>query len=192
MSKAGFVKLNEQRKRRGEQLFANPRNVAAGSVRQLDPKVAAARPLDAFLYDVEEISTIIPKTQEKELALLARLGLPVERHAYHAETIEDVITFWKKWHDKRDGRDFLIDGIVVKVNEREKQELLGHTGKGPRYAIALKFAAEQVTTVIEDIGLQIGRTGKLTPVAHLKPVSVAGTTVARATLHNEDYILEKD
>ncbi len=193
MSRAGFVKLNERRARLGEQLFANPRNIAAGSVRQLDPAVAAARPLDAFLYDIEGLSVEWPKTQSEELSYLRSLGLPVNRHAKQAKSVEDIIAYWKSWDEQRRAKeDYLIDGVVVKVEKRSHQEALGHTGKGPRYAIAFKFAAEQVTTVIEDIGLQIGRTGKLTPVAHMRPVSVAGTTVARATLHNEDYIKEKD
>lgn len=194
MSKKGFEELNRRRKRSGEPLFANPRNVAAGSVRQLDPKVAAERPLRAFLYDIGSISgKSVPKTQSEELDYIRRLGLPTNTHSQHADSIEEVLSMWKEWGGtRRDRVDYLIDGIVVKVEDRRQQEVLGFKGKGPRYAIALKFAAEQVTTVIEDIGLQIGRTGKLTPVAHLVPVSVAGTTVARATLHNEDFIKEKD
>ncbi len=193
MTRSGFKKLNQLRRRNGEPEFANPRNAAAGAVRQLDPKIAQSRPLGAFLYDIERFSEAFPKTQTDELMVLAKLGLPVNTHSIHADTLAEVIKYWNDWHGaKRENEDYLIDGVVVKVEERRQQELLGHTGKGPRYAIALKFAAEQVTTTIEDIGLQIGRTGKLTPVAHLAPVSVAGTTVARATLHNEDFITEKD
>lgn len=192
MSRAGFKRLNRARKEKGEPEFANPRNAAAGSVRQLDPKVAAARPLGAFLYDLERYSKAFPATQSLELKELRELGLPVNPHSEHADSIEEVIAYWKAWERTRDKQDYLIDGVVVKVEDRAQQEALGHTGKGPRYAIALKFAPEQVTTVIENIGLQIGRTGKLTPVAHLAPVAVAGTTVARATLHNEDFIKEKD
>ena len=193
MSKMGFKKLNQARKDRGEALFANPRNAAAGSIRQLDPAVTKERPLGAFLYDVEEYSKEFPETQYKELKLVKELGLSVNPHSEEVDSIDKVIAYWKKWGGaRREKEDYLIDGIVVKVSSREQQRLLGHTGKGPRYSIAFKFAAEQVTTVIEDITLQLGRTGKLTPVAHLKPVSVAGTTVARATLHNEDFILSKD
>jgi len=193
LSRSGFKKLNAAREASGEPLFANPRNAAAGSVRQLDPSVSASRPLGAFLYDLERLSEPFPATQSEELGVLAKLGFPVNKHSKHADTIEQVIAFWKRWQGAaREKEDYLIDGVVVKVESRRQQELLGHTGKGPRFAIALKFAAEQVTTTIEDIGLQIGRTGKLTPVAHLVPVSVAGTTVARATLHNEDFITEKD
>lgn len=193
MSRKGFEKLNRERKKAGAPLFANPRNIAAGSIRQLDPAVAAARPLGAFLYDVELISVPMPSRQTEELAHLRALGLPVNPHEAEAKDIDAVIAYWKQWQGKmREKEDYLIDGVVVKVNERAYQQALGHTGKGPRYAVALKFPAEQVTTIIEDITLQVGRTGKLTPVAHLRPVAVAGTTVARATLHNEDFIKEKD
>ncbi|MBP6860135.1 MAG: NAD-dependent DNA ligase LigA [Candidatus Pacebacteria bacterium] len=195
MSRAGFQKLNAARRRAGEPEFANARNVAAGSVRQLDPRVTAERPLGAYLYDINLLAGAdMPVTQTKELALIKELGLPVNRHSVHADTIDEVLAFWKEWGDekKRDEEDYLIDGVVVKLESRRQQELLGYTGKAPRFALAIKFAAEQVTTVLEDIGLQLGRTGKLTPVAHLRAVSVAGTTVARATLHNEDFIRQKD
>lgn len=194
MSRRGFAKLNQERAVRGEALFANARNIAAGSVRQLDPAVAAKRPLGAFLYDIGSLAGApMPETQSEELAYLHSLGLPVEKHSISAKNVEEILAFWGEWHGAlREKQDYLIDGIVMKVESRRQQELLGYTGKGPRYAIALKFAAEQVTTVLEDIGLQLGRTGKLTPVAHLKPVSVAGTTVARASLHNEDFIRDKD
>jgi DNA ligase (NAD+) len=188
-----FVKLNEERARRGEPLFANPRNMAAGSIRQLDPRAAAARPLDIFVYDLASLSGgSLPGTQEEELALLADVGFPTNRHAQHVRSVEEIIAFWEEWIPKREKESYLIDGIVLKVNERRFQEALGYTGKAPRFAIAFKFPAEQVTTIVEDITLQVGRTGVLTPVAHLRPVSVAGTTVSRATLHNEDFIKEKD
>lgn len=193
MSRAGFLRVNEERASRGEPLFANPRNIAAGSIRQLDAGVAAARPLGAFLYDIEGTSAPFPKSQKEELMFLRSLGLPVNIHERTAASVEEIIAYWKEWDGaRREKEDYLIDGIVVKVDARAHQDALGHTGKGPRFAIALKFPAEQVTTVVEDITLQVGRTGKLTPVAHLAPVSVAGTTVARATLHNEDFIKEKD
>lgn len=193
MSRAGFLKLNQERKKKGEPEFANPRNAAAGSIRQLDASVTASRPLGAFLYDIEGYGKEVPRTQDEELDLLRQLGLPVNPHDAVARSADEIIAIWKEWQGaRREKEDYLIDGIVVKVRSRAQQQLLGHTGKGPRYAIALKFAAEQVTTVLEDIGLQVGRTGKLTPVAHLRPAKVAGTTVARATLHNEDFIREKD
>jgi DNA ligase (NAD+) len=193
MSKDGFKKLNRERERAGKPLFANPRNVAAGSVRQLDPGVAAKRPLHAFLYDLEQGDETFPDTQQDELQYLRALGLPVNPHDESFKDIDGVISFWETWEGKkREAEDYLIDGIVVKVALRRQQELLGHTGKGPRYAIALKFPAEEVTTIVESIELQVGRTGKLTPVANLRPTLVAGSTVSRATLHNEDFIKEKD
>lgn len=191
MGKKGFAALNKKREKEGEALFANPRNAAAGSIRQLDPAIAANRPLRASLYDLARGPEVCA-TQSEELAYLKKLGFPVEKHWQGGLSIDQVIAYWKKWQDKKENLDCLIDGVVVKVEEREHQEVLGYTGKGPRFAIAFKFPAEQVTTVIADISLQVGRTGVLTPVAHLDPVSVAGTTVSRATLHNEDFIIEKD
>lgn len=193
LSRRGFEKLNKERERAGEPRFANPRNAAAGSIRQLDPKIAAARPLGVFLYDVAQTSEGLPGTQTEELDYLKALGLPVNPEHIHAATILDAQKYWLKWQGKaREQVDYQLDGIVIKVEERATQELLGYTGKAPRYAIAYKFPPEQVQTVLEDISLQVGRTGKLTPVAHLRPVLVAGSTVARATLHNEDFIKERD
>ncbi len=201
MSKRHFDKLNKDRRARGEELFANPRNVAAGSIRQLDPKVTRARKLDSFIYDISSISgVILPKDQEGELKLLKELGFNVNMNFKKFNNIDGVIKYWKLWdlpagrqeERRRDNEDYLIDGIVVKVNLRESQDRLGYTGKSPRFGIAFKFKAEQVTTVVEDITLQIGRTGVLTPVAMLKPVLVAGSVVSRATLHNEDEIARKD
>lgn len=200
LTKSGFAKLNTEREKKGEALFANPRNAAAGSIRQLDPGIAASRPLGVFLYDIDRLGDgsaaserSMPPTQEEELAYIKELGLPVNPNSIVAKGVDEVLSFWKSWDEKkRQKEDYQIDGIVIKVNDREQQELLGYTGKGPRFSIALKFPAEQVTTVVEDIVLQVGRTGTVTPVAQLRPVSVAGTTVARATLHNEDFIKEKD
>ena len=193
LTRSGFKKLNDEREKEGQPLFANPRNAAAGSIRQLDSGIAAKRPLGVFLYDLDTLSEPMPDTQMHELAYIAELGLPTNPHAVLAKSVEEIMAVWKKWQEKaRDREDYQIDGIVIKVNEREYQEALGYTGKGPRFSIALKFPAEQVTTVVEDIVLQIGRTGVVTPVAQMRPVSVAGTTVARATLHNEDFIKEKD
>lgn len=193
MGKRGLAALNKKRKKAGEGEFANPRNAAAGAIRQLDPKLAAARPLDTFIYDLAQTSGAIPHSQAEELELLRSFGFKVNKHFMHAANIEDVIAFWKVWHGaKREKEDYLIDGVVVKVNERAFQEALGYTGKAPRFAVAFKFPAERVTTVVEDIALQIGRTGILTPVAHLRPVTVAGVMVSRATLHNEDQIARLD
>lgn len=193
LTKSGFAKLNKEREKAGEPLFANPRNAAAGSIRQLDPAIAAARPLGAFLYDVAVTSEELPSTQTAELEYLEKLGLPTNPEHVHAASLEDIFRYYQKWNGpRREKVDYQLDGIVIKVESRREQEMLGYTGKAPRFAIAYKFPAEQVQTVIEDITLQVGRTGKLTPVAHMQPVSVAGTTVARATLHNEDFITSKD
>ncbi|MDB5237432.1 MAG: NAD-dependent ligase [Parcubacteria group bacterium] len=193
LTRSGFKKLNAIREKEGQPLFANPRNAAAGSIRQLDSNIAAKRPLGVFLYDLDTLSEPMPDTQMHELEYIASLGLPTNDGAVLASSVEEIMKIWKKWQGKaRDKADYQIDGIVIKVNEREYQEALGYTGKGPRFSIALKFPSEQVTTVVEDIVLQIGRTGVVTPVAQMKPVAVAGTIVARATLHNEDFIKEKD
>ncbi|KND51389.1 MAG: DNA ligase, NAD-dependent [Parcubacteria bacterium C7867-001] len=193
LTRSGFIALNKKREAEGLPLFANPRNAAAGSIRQLDSRIATERPLGIFLYDIDATSAPFPKTQSDELAFLTSLGLPTEPHHLHTKAIDDVIDFWKQWQGSaREKIDYQLDGVVIKVDERAQQEALGFTGKGPRFAVALKFPAEQVTTIVEDITLQVGRTGVLTPVAHLRPVAVAGTTVARATLHNEDFIKEKD
>lgn len=193
LTRSGFAKLNALRQAQGEPLFANPRNAAAGSIRQLDPKIAAERPLGVFVYDVAVTSEALPATQSDELAYLAKLGLPVNKEYRHVDTLDEVFAYWRTWQGSaREKVDYQIDGIVLKVESRAVQELLGYTGKAPRFAIAYKFPPEQVETVVEAITLQVGRTGKLTPVAHLVPVAVAGTVVARATLHNADFIQEKD
>lgn len=186
-----LARINGEREKKGEPLFANPRNAAAGSIRQLDPRIAGARKLDTFIYELASTSESYPKDQVRELEYLKELGFKVNKHCTVSD-IEGVIDFWKTWKEKGRTQDYWVDGIVVKVNERIYEERLGYTGKGPRFAIAFKFPAEQVTTVVEGIVLQVGRTGVLTPVAHLKPVSVAGTTVSRATLHNEDEIVRLD
>lgn len=192
MSEHALAETNRQRKKSGEPLFANPRNAAAGAIRQLDPKIAASRKLDTFIYDIAQSSEPLPPTQREELEQLRGLGFKVNSHFELAGSIEEVFDYWETWRKKSKSQGYWVDGIVVKVNERRYQEALGYTGKAPRFAIAYKFPAEQVTTVVEGIALQIGRTGVLTPVAHLRPVSVAGTTVSRATLHNEDEIKRLD
>jgi DNA ligase (NAD+) len=192
MAKSVLEKINKERENQGEEPFANPRNVAAGSIRQLDPNITASRELDSFVYDIARTDKDMPATQSEELDELDSLGFQVNPHRLVTKSIEDVIAHWKKWQTKAPKEDYLIDGLVIKVNEREYQEALGYTARGPRFGIAFKFPAEQVTTVVEDITLQIGRTGVLTPVAHLRPVLVAGSTVSRATLHNEDEIKRLD
>lgn len=192
MSEDALERTNKQRGKDGEPLFANPRNAAAGSIRQLDPKIAASRGLDTFIYDVAETSEELPETQAEELEYLKKLGFKVNPYVEVAHSADEVIAYWKKWGKKNKSQGYWIDGVVVKVNARRGQEELGYTGKAPRFAVAFKFEAEQVTTVVEDIVLQVGRTGVLTPVAHLRPVLVAGSTVSRATLHNEDEINRLD
>jgi DNA ligase (NAD+) len=194
LGKNNFEKLNRERKKKKEMLFANPRNAAAGTIRQLDPKIVVGRKLDNFIYDIAQLNKNekMPETQIEELKYLQGIGFKVNENFKLCQNIEEVINYWKFWRNKKDKKDYLIDGVVVKVNEIKYQDSLGFTGKAPRFAIAFKFPAEQVTTVVEDIVLQIGRTGVLTPVAHLRPVLVAGSTVSRATLHNEDEIKRLD
>lgn len=190
LSKKQLQKINTQRRKDDQSEYANPRNLAAGTIRQLDPKIAAQRKLDTFIYDIsfgEE-----NPSQHSELERLKKLGFKVNAEYVVCKNIVDVISFWKAWHKKKDKQTYVIDGVVVKVNEVAHQEALGHTGKGPRFALAIKFPAEQATTVVEDIQLQVGRTGAVTPVAHLRPVLIDGSVVGRATLHNEDEINRLD
>jgi len=192
MSERVLKEINKSRLKSGEPEFANPRNAAAGTIRQLDPKVAAQRKLDTFIYDVARTSEPLPKTQYEELQYLQNLGFKVNKHFMRAGSVEEILSYWQKWQKKSKAEGYWIDGVVIKVNEHESQQELGFTGKAPRFAVAFKFPAEQVTTVVEDIVLQVGRTGVLTPVAHLRPVLVAGSVVSRATLHNEDEIRRLD
>jgi DNA ligase (NAD+) len=193
ISKNDFLKITEEQKRKGEEIFANPRNAAAGSVRQLDPKVAAERNLSAFFYELGKNNLERPpKTQHETLEFFQDTGLMVNKEYRHFGNIDDVVEFLKNWHKERDNLPFQIDGIVIKVDDKEQQKILGFTAKAPRFMIAYKFPAEQSTTKILDIHVQVGRTGALTPVAVLQPVRVAGSTISRATLHNEDEIKKKD
>ncbi len=192
-----FSRINKEREKNEEPLFANPRNAAAGSVRQLDPEVTRKRKLSFFSYDIDYIDGITlkgnsPETQEAELKLLEKLGFRVNPHYVHCKDLDAVIVYCKKWGPKKLKMEYGMDGVVVKVNEVSLQKSLGHTAKAPRYGIAYKFPAEEATTVVEDIQLQVGRTGVLTPVAHLRAVRIAGSTVSRATLHNEDQIKRLD
>lgn len=190
IGKKQLERINKERQKVGKEVYANPRNLAAGTIRQLDPKVAAERKLDTFIYDISQGEEVA--TQADELARLSELGFKVSNKYKVCQSIDEVIAFWHHWHDKKDKEDYLVDGVVVKVNERAYQNALGYTGKGPRFAVAIKFPAEQTTTVVEDIQLQVGRTGVVTPVAHLRPTLIAGSTVSRATLHNEDQIKRLD
>ncbi len=185
-------KINKERQKNGEPLYANTRNLAAGAIRQLDPKISASRKLNAFVYDIELLDTLMPKTQSEELSFLQKVGFEINPNFAVFDNLNGVEKFYQSWIKKRKGLDYGLDGIVIKINSRKIQEALGYTAKSPRWGVAYKFPAEQVITVIEDIVLQVGRTGVLTPVAHLRPVVVAGSTVSRATLHNEDEIRRLD
>ncbi|MDO9231353.1 MAG: NAD-dependent DNA ligase LigA [bacterium] len=205
LSKSELKRINSARKIQNEAQFANSRNAAAGSIRQLDPKVAASRKLDSFVYDIDFLALSpalsrvqerglmkIPQTQMEELILLEKLGFNVNQERKLCKNIEEIQKFYDSWKNRKDKEDYGIDGIVIKINSKKIQDALGYTGKSPRWGVAYKFPAEKVTTVIEDIKIQVGRTGALTPVAHLRPTVVAGSTVSRATLHNEDEIKRLD
>lgn len=193
MAKDVFDSLNKERERNGEALFANPRNAAAGAIRQLDSRIAKERRLGCFIYDLSAAEDMaLPATQAEELEVLDSLGFRVNKNWKHLRSVREVFPFHKHWYEHKEKENYWIDGVVLKLNSRRWQELVGHTGKAPRWAIAYKFPAEQVTTVVEDITVQIGRTGALTPVAHLRPVIVAGSTVSRSTLHNQDEIERLD
>lgn len=190
--KEKFKELNIQQEENGLALFANPRNAAAGSLRQLDSNITAKRPLDIFIFNLQEIIDKDIYTHSEALEYLKTLGLKVSpmRNVYSSmEAVWDEISVW---HDKRHELDFEIDGIVIKVNDLAQRAMLGETAKAPRWAIAYKFPAERQLTQIEDIIVQVGRTGTITPTAILTPVRIAGSTVSRATLHNEDFIKAKD
>ncbi|HHW44993.1 MAG TPA: NAD-dependent DNA ligase LigA, partial [Desulfotomaculum sp.] len=192
MSKEAFLRLNEAREEAGEPLFANPRNAAAGSLRQLDPSVTASRQLSIFLYGIGEAAGITFQTHFQTLSVLRELGFPVNRHHRLFNHMDDVVQYCRRWQQERFDLPYAIDGLVIKVNSLEQQDRLGATMKSPRWAIAYKFPAEQARTRVVDIILRVGRTGVLTPTAILEPVRLAGTTVSRATLHNEDIIRERD
>lgn len=187
-----FKKLNKKREKNGEPLFANPRNAAAGSLRQLDSSITASRPLDVFFYAVGRVEGARFETQDELLRILPKLGLRVNPHVRVCKTIEDTIDYYKDMMQKRDSLAYGIDGVVLKVNDFAQQEMLGAISRSPRWALAVKFPARQETTKILDIIVQVGRTGALTPVAVMEPVNVGGVTVSRATLHNQDEIDRKD
>ncbi|MFR4163614.1 MAG: NAD-dependent DNA ligase LigA [Paraclostridium sordellii] len=192
ISKENFEKINEQQEENGLQLFANPRNLAAGTLRQLDSKLTAKRPLDIFIFNLEYMQNEKFKTHSQSLEYLSNLGFKVSPNFKICKTIEDVIEHIEYWTINRSDLSFEIDGMVIKVNDLEEREQMGYTAKSPRWAIAYKFPAEQKKTKLKDIIVEVGRTGTITPTAILEPVRLAGTVVARATLHNEDYINEKD
>lgn len=192
MPRRSFIHLNNEKEENGEQPFANPRNAAAGSLRQLDSKLAAKRKLSVFLYSVNDLTEFNATTQSEALEELDQLGFKTNQERERVSDIEGVLNYIEKWTSKRESLSYDIDGIVIKVNDLSQQEEMGYTQKSPRWAIAYKFPAEEVITKLLDIELSIGRTGVVTPTAILEPVKVAGTTVSRASLHNEDLIHERD
>ncbi|EPZ38200.1 NAD-dependent DNA ligase LigA [Anoxybacillus ayderensis] len=192
MPRKSFEKLNEKRKMNGEELFANPRNAAAGSLRQLDPKIVASRQLDIFVYGVVHAEELGFNSHSEALRYLDELGFKTNCARQVCETIDDVLSYIERWHAERGKLPYDIDGIVIKVDSFAQQKQLGATAKSPRWAIAYKFPAEEVVTQLVHIELSVGRTGVVTPTAILQPVRVAGTIVQRASLHNADYIREKD
>lgn len=192
MSKGSFARLNEAREEAGESLFANPRNAAAGTLRQLDPRVTASRRLALFVYGIGYSSGVSPSGHGEVLELLKELGFKVNPEYRIFEQMDDLIEYCNRWQSGRFDLPYAVDGLVLKVNSLSQQVILGSTIKSPRWAIAFKFPAEQAVTRVKNILVRVGRTGVLTPSADLEPVRLAGTTVSRATLHNEDIIREKD
>ncbi|MBI4974291.1 MAG: NAD-dependent DNA ligase LigA [Candidatus Omnitrophica bacterium] len=192
MTKKGFEEINKNKERKGEELFANPRNAAAGSLKLLDSKIVATRHLDIYIYGAGRYEGIDLKTHMELLEYLKKAGFRVSPHSKLCKTIEEVIEYCNSWRLRKDKLEFEVDGMVLKVNELAQREALGVTSKSPRWAIAYKFPAEKAMTEVKDIIIQVGRTGTITPVAILKPVHLSGTTVSRATLHNFDEIARLD
>ncbi len=193
MTRSGFQRVNREREEEGEPLFANPRNAAAGSLKLLDSRITNQRPLDSFIYVLSySTKTRIPSTHIESLRKLKKWGLKINPRTRLCKNMEEVLNYCSLWAKKREELDYEVDGMVIKVNSIDQQARLGSTTKNPRWAMASKFQAKQATTRIRDIILQVGRTGALTPVAILEPTPLAGTTITRATLHNEDEIRRKD
>ncbi len=197
LAKTELARINDERTALGESLFANPRNAAAGSLRQLDPAVAALRNLSLYVYDVDRYvaspeAPAVPRTQWEELMLLRTLGLPVNEHAARCDSVTAIETYYDNWKLPHEELPYGVDGVVIKVDDIALQKIAGYTAKSPRFGVAYKFPAVETTTVVEAIELQVGRTGVVTPVAHLRPVLIDGSTVSRATLHNEDQIKRLD
>ena len=192
ISKKDFEAINKIQEEQDQPLYANPRNLAAGSLRQLDSKLTAKRPLDIFIFNLEDMNSKQFKTHSESLEYLKTLGFSVSPDFKVFKTMDEVIEHIKYWTDHREDLEFGIDGMVIKVNNLAQREQMGYTAKSPRWAIAYKFPAERKQTKLLDIVVEVGRTGTITPTAVLEPIRLAGTTVSRATLHNEDYINEKD
>ena len=192
ISKKDFEEINKIQEEQDQPLYANPRNLAAGSLRQLDSKLTAKRPLDIFIFNLEDINSKQFKTHSESLEYLKQLGFHVSPEFKVFKTMDEIIEYIKYWTEHREDLGFGIDGMVIKVNNLAQREQMGYTAKSPRWAIAYKFPAERKETKLLDIVVEVGRTGTITPTAVLEPIRLAGTTVSRATLHNEDYIKEKD
>ncbi len=192
MSKKAFAELNEERMEAGEPTFANPRNAAAGSLKLLDARITATRKLAFFAYSLGQVSRQLAPTHYEAMQKLRDFGIPVNEHIRHCRTIEEVIEVCQGWAGKKERLAYPIDGMVIKVNRYDQQEILGYTGRAPRWCISYKFAPEQAETIVESIDVQVGKSGILTPVANLRPVPLAGTTVKRASLHNFDLLAKLD
>jgi DNA ligase (NAD+) len=192
LPRSRFLAINREREAREEEPFANPRNAAAGTMKNLDPRVVAGRGLDLYLYQVAEAGGLALDSQWRALERMRAWGLRTNPHSRRVQGLDEVLAFCDEWRDKRDSLEYDIDGVVVKVDEVALQRELGFTSKFPRWAIAYKYPARQAATVVQSIEVQVGRTGRLTPVARLEPVTLAGSTVSRATLHNEEEIARKD
>ena len=193
ITKADFEALNETQAKRGDKCFVNPRNSAAGSLRQLDPKITATRPLSIYCYTVGYVEDVVlPSTHLEVLRYLQEIGMPVSAETELAEGIDECVSYYRRLGERREQLDYEIDGAVYKVNDLAAQSALGQVAKAPRWAAAYKFPPEEATTVVCSIDVQVGRTGQLTPVARLEPVFVGGVTITNATLHNEDEIRRKD
>lgn len=191
LPEAEFIRINNERAEKSMPLFANPRNAAAGSLRQLDPAVAAERKLSFIAYEIDEATDPV-ETQQETLRRLNKHGFRVDKEYRTVQSIDEIIEYYNTLLKRREKLPLGVDGVVIKVNQRALQRQLGYTAKSPRFAVAYKFPAEQTTTVLEGIELQVGRTGVVTPVAHLKKVTLDGSVVSRATLHNEDRIRDLD
>ena len=192
MRKSEFDALNEKLRDAGEDAFANPRNAAAGTIRQLDPSVTARRPLSFFAYSTGPMTGDRPESHHETLQMLGEMGLPLEEHTQIFDAVEEVAELCESWIERRDSLDYEIDGVVVKIDNLAYQEELGAIANAPRWAVAFKFPAREATTTLERIIVNVGRTGAIKPEAELTPVQIGGVTVSQATLHNEDYIVDRD